>query len=86
MTEEEYAFIRKLESNYFDVLSRMSNIENMTNPNDIKMLHEDLTKVTDNLHEIIEKRVVKSVEALKVIEKLKMGFIEMLATTDELLS
>jgi len=86
MTEDEYNFIRQLESNSYNVLLRMSDIENIKDPSEIYKLHNDLEKITDKIHSAIEKREVKSPEALQVLQKLKMGYIEMLATTDELMS
>jgi len=86
MTEQEYDFIRTLENNNLNIMRRMSNIETLNNQNDIIKLHDDITKTLDIIYNLLMARNITTKEGVYTLEQMKIGFIEMLALLDELLS
>lgn len=86
MTEEEYNFVRQMEVEHRDVLRRVSNLENSTKYGDIIMLHADVVSICESLRDTISNKKVKSLQALNILDQMQVGFIEILAQLDTLMS
>lgn len=85
MIEEEYLFIRKMENDHRNVLRQISDLDT-TKKQNLIVLHNDLIDIVETIQDTIHNKKVKSLRALEVLEQMKVGFIEMLAQVDTLLS
>lgn len=86
MTEAEYLLIRQMENDHRDVLRRISNLENPQASQELTLLHSDLISIIETLQDTINNKKVKSMRALDVLNQMKIGFIEMLAQVETLMS
>lgn len=86
MTENEYFFIKKIEEDYLPLFYKLSNLENIKNPNELMMLHGDIIHGIESIQSIFFKQTITSPDAKTLLDQMKFGLIEALATIDQIVS
>ena len=83
MTEDEYNLIKLIENKTHDVMDKMSMIEEINDPKELSQLHSEIEKILEKLVITLKNGSIKSTDAVMLLEKMKMGFIETLVYIDQ---
>lgn len=83
MTENEYNLIKTIENKSRYVLGKMAILEEITNPKELMLIHDDIEKILEKIVITQNNKSLKSPDAVITLDEMKMGFIEALVYIDQ---